>query len=82
MENNVKLTEKEVEELIVLYKQQIQDLKIVRLERDMYKEWSLSYKREIEELKKVVEDYKLEYQKLIDIIQQSNERDEVLEEDE
>jgi hypothetical protein len=66
MNNRIDLSDEEIFELINLYKAQSNELTTMRVEMNMYKEWAISYKREIEKLKLIIKDYENDFKKLIE----------------
>jgi hypothetical protein len=73
MKNDIELTQEEVNELIGLYNSQLDEIKTLKIKADMYEEWALLYKRELEELKTLVREYETEFNRLTAQVKAMNE---------
>ena len=65
------LTNEEIQEIIKEYNRQAVKMEEMKIKIDMYEEWAVAYKKENEELRKLVKQYD---DKLVEVMKQIEEQ--------
>ena len=65
------LTNEEIQEIIKEYNRQAVKMEEMKIKIDMYEEWAVAYKKENEELRKLVKQYD---DKLVEVMKQMEEQ--------
>lgn len=72
MKKDIELTQEEVNELVNLYNSQLVEIETLKAKADMYEEWALHYKKQLDDLKKLVKEYELEFVSLTNQVKDMN----------
>lgn len=65
------LTNEEIQEIIKEYSRQVVKMEEMKIKIDMYEEWAVAYKKENEELRKLIKQYD---DKLVEVMKQLEEQ--------
>lgn len=72
MKQDIELTQEEINELVNLYNSQLVEIETLKAKAAMYEEWALLYKKQLDDLKKLVKEYEIEFVSLTNQVKDMN----------